>query len=528
MKSSVSLVGVGLKGSYQLVAIQPSIGEFTLMGSFIPTFGLYLMNVATGDLVQADDLPVTIRPGFIKQGKHNKFGNSDVTHRKVSGSIIPKEVSSVLGMSLPVVPDTYNTGFKVYNDPNLTKMRTYTAFSNSYSTFTGPKFHHLLPQVWSDGSSGTTGKLFIEKCENGWILTVEYDNLSYHRYWRSVVTGNLFHYKKGSTDKSPHLLEGNWTQYITTKSSGDVVTSGSTTVSGLKITCLTPQCSLDEISTELVLAGIGDMGDTAVVADLQTLSDLDRGNADWLSCYNAVESCKHINFETLEFLRDSVNVRQLLPPLKAFVRLASPKAWAQIFLWFHYGVVPMISSVKELTDALTRQGKNPFMDIAKQFAKRQTKYGTFYDDTQNLRGNKALYKCNARVTVHSIVQPENMVDAFFLVLKSFNLVGSATNIWELIPYSFVVDWFLNTNQFCKWVDYTAYPTKYLVDEIILSHKWTCDLPADTYFADATGIVTLSSYAREIHYSFPMEPFELRFKDPSSHWLEGIALLVSKT
>lgn len=527
MKSSISLIGVGLPGTYQLVSLVPTIAPFTLFGGMFPTFGLFLLDQVTGDLIPAENMPVTIRPGFLKQGEHAISGDTDVLHCAVTGSMIPKEVSTTLGLSLPILENTRNTGFKVYNSTSLTKTNLYNAFLSSYVALTSRPYHFYLPSVYRD-DRGTTGSITIENIDGKYILTVIYDNSSYNHKWISTITGNLYHYKRNSSDKSPHCLTGSWQSYLLTKQTGQVSKSGSLTTTGISLEAWTKPTSLAGISTELVLSSIGNMGDSGALSDLMSLHSLDKGNAPWQACSYAVESMKNISFEGMEFVRDSSQVQMLLPPLSAFTKLAKPSSWAQIFLWFHYGLIPMAGSAFELIKHLNTTGFRSIMSMAEQFAKSQTRYGTVYDNTQTIRDTKVMYKCNAKVSVHPIVQPQNMVDALFLVCKSYNLVGSAANIWELLPYSFVVDWFVNEDQFCKYIDYVAYNTSYHVNQIILSHKWSVDLPANTYYPGATGSVTLGTYAREIHYKFPMEPFALRFRDPDSHWLEGAALLIART
>lgn len=526
MKSSISLIGVGLPGTYQLVSLVPNIAPFTLFGGMYPTFGLFLLDQVTGALIPAENMPVTIRPGFLKQGEHAASGDTDVLHCAVTGSMIPKEVSTALAASLPILANTRNTGFKVYNSVSLTKTNLYNAFLSSYVAITSYPYHFYMPSVYRD-DRGTTGSITIENIDGKYILTVIYDNSSYNHKFISTVTGNLYKYPKSGTTGS-HCLTGTWASYLLTKQTGVVSKSGGTTSSGISLHVWTKPTSLAGISTELVLSSIGNMGDSGALSDLMSLISLDRGNAPWQACSYAVESMKNISFEGMEFVRDSSQVQMLLPPLSAFTKLAKPSSWAQIFLWIHYGLIPMAGSALELIKHLNATGFQSIMSIAEQFAKSQTRYGTVYDNTQTVRDTKVMYKCNAKVSVHPIVQPQNTVDALFLVCKSYNLVGSAANIWELLPYSFVVDWFVNENQFCSFIDYVCYPTNYHVNQIILSHKWSFDMPASTYYPGATGSVTLGAYAREIHYKFPMEPFALRFRDPDSHWLEGIALLIART
>lgn len=524
MSSSVSLFGVGTPGTYQLCVLRLSIAPMTLFGSLYPIVGIFLLNQTNGDLISAENMPVTIRPGFIKQGKHNKFGDSEIVHAKVTGTILPAEVSSVLGASLPSVPNTEETAFKVYNDTNLSKVRIYATWSSSFVLQPSRSYWWNRETLYHNPTA-TVGT-FISRTVNGdWIFKWVLDNSSYTQTVISTVTGNLYHQRKNS-DSYPNFTQGTWTSSLLTKSSGNIVKSGGST-SGLALECLSAPKSLSAISTELILTRIGDMN-PGVIPDLISLFDLSKGNCPWLACFYAVESTKQLSLSSLEFTRDAYHWKQLIPPLKAFASLAKPKSWAQIYLWFHYGVTPTLSDASKLIDAIKKNWNNTFGEIAKQFASGHVKYGTSYDTKGMLRGVKVTYKCNARVSITPKPQATNYLEVLFYVAKSFNIELSAANIWELIPYSFVVDWFVNTNTFMRWADYSSYPTYYKVDNIILSHKRMVAVPADRYVPGDTGNLSLTAYQREIHYSFPTEPFDLRFNDPKSHWLEGAALLVSKS
>lgn len=523
MKSSVSLFGVGMPGTYQLCVLRLSIAPMTLFGGLYPVTGLYLLDQTNGDLIPAENMPVSIRPGFIKQGKHNKFGDSEVTQAKVSGTILPAEVSSVLGASLPSVPNTENTAFNVFNDPNLSKVRIYTTFSSS-SVLQPVRNYWWNKENLVSNQPGTLGTMSLKMVNGDWIFKWVLDNSSYTQTVICTVTGNLLHQRK-SSDLFPNFTQGVYTSSILTKSSGQVVKGGASN-SGLTLECLSAPKSLSSISKDLILTRIGDVN-PAILPDLMSLFSLDKGNAPWLACYYAVESVKAISLSSLEFARDSYHWKQLMPPLKAFASLAKPKSWAQVYLWFHYGVSPTISDVSKLIDAIKSNWQYTFGDIARQFAYCHVKYGTSYDRTGKVRDDKVTYKCNARVSLRPKPQATNYLEVLFYVAKAFNVELSAANIWELIPYSFVVDWFVNTSTYMRWADYSSYPTYYSVDNILLSHKRTMDVPASRYVPGDTGNLSLTAYQREIHYSFPTEPFDLRFTDPKSHWLEGVALLVSR-
>lgn len=225
-------------------------------------------------------------------------------------------------------------------------------------------------------------------------------------------------------------------------------------------------------------------------------------------------------------MHDAYLWKTLLPPLRSFVRVASPRAWAQIYLWMNYGVLPTIRDAIDVSVAIKACEKTPWEVIAKRYAQLTTRYGSSSLPDDITQGFLIEHKCNARVTLRPGLEPRNRFDLFFNMMQCLNVEVSATNVWELIPYSFVADWFANTKELMGYIDYATYSTRYRVQQVILSHKRVSTVPVSRYGDIATGDVTLTTYDRTIHNTFPEATFDLRFTDPSGHWLEGTALLVS--
>lgn len=528
MKSKLSLFGVGLTGNYQFALMRHTFNVSTVFTGLPITgtpFGLFLLSLDTGFLMEADDMPVSIKPGYFKQGKHDLQGDTELSQAKLVGHVWPPVVSSTLGASLPIASQTRNTGFVVRNYTS-SQTRVYP-LNNPIPTPTAlVQRWFTLDNVYYDGT-GVLGTVTREKTSKGLHVVMHFQKGSTEMHFDVWVTGRYNYVKRlGSSGNAPDYTSGSYEVWYRLNG-GTKQYLRSSTSSGLALDFYTPPTSLSNISTELALTSIGDGESSGLIRDLRSLATLEQGNSPWLACYYAVESMKAVRIATPESLRDSSHVMQMLPPFKAFAKLASPKSWAQIYLWLIYGVLPTIGDAKALSAAISSRWNLTMEEQAKEFAKAHTKYGTVYDRTQVLRNSQVTYKCNAKVQLRPRLQRSDKVAIFMTMLKLYNIEVNMANVWELIPYSFVVDWFVNTGRFAKFVDYTTYATQYDVTTINISHKRSVDLPADTYFPGATGQVSLVTYDREIHHQFPVEPFDLRFTSPNNHWLEGTALLVSK-
>lgn len=442
--------------------------------------------------------------------------------------MIPETCEGLLGASLPIVPGTNLTGFTVVNGAISGYMRSYAIFGTNYGTIKADKYHHECPLgYWGDIKS-TTGTKVVSRLANGsWKYVWTYDNVSYTFRYTSIISGNLWHYKRNSGDNSPNLRSGSYSSEILTKSTGKWVTTTSTAHSNLTFSLWTPPIEISSNLTELVLAEVESAGGSSFTRDLLDLSTTKSGNEEWQASQHAVDSLNYFNGSTLEMLRDAYHWKQLKPPLKAFANVASPRSWAEVFLWFKYGVLPTIMDARDIVAAFQKYGKRSLSDLGNSYLQYQTRYGTVDTTGETFRGYPVTHKCNIRVTLRPAYNAENALEALFAWLKSINLVVSARNVWELVPYSFVVDWFVNTSSLMTCIDSTANYSEFKLKLGIKSHKRSVLVESTDYFPGTSGHVELVSYERAIFHSFPEASFEFEVLDPSSHWLEGSALLVAR-
>jgi len=359
------------------------------------------------------------------------------------------------------------------------------------------------------------------------VLNWEYDNVNYHRSVTHYVTGNIRHKTIGSSDKSSNFYQGHWTSVTTTKSTGYKSTSSGTANSNLVLDLWTPPVSLSAIPSELILNDAQKGGYGRVTGDFLTLLDAAVENSEWLACYYAASAFKFLNIASLEQGRDFYRIRDLIPPIRSILSAFSPKEWADIYLWFKFGILPTLGNAREITRAFIQLREYTWAQVAKLFATCTCRYGTALDSDLTVRGHKTTHRCNAKLLAQPRLQPENELEMCYLLLKALGIDFTATNVWELIPYSFVTDWFLNTGRLTECLDYTQLPTIYDVKCLNISHKRELVVPAGEYYVNYNGNIKLSVYSRALYNTFPEEPFELRFTDPSGHWLEGAALLVSR-
>jgi len=525
MKEGISLIGVGLTGLYQLVVIIGP-GYSALFGGIYPTWQLALLNCDTGDLIPALDMPVKFKPGWLFQGKRH-IKDTDVVHAKASGYAVPPLVESTLGSALLPWDGSDGTLFYVSNGASSGNYRAYGAFGDTYVNSSNVRWHHYGAYKTGNALSDTKGTFSQKTTAGKTYLSWRMSNNSYEKEVDVVLTGNPLHFQRNTSDKAPNITHGSYMWRIRSKPSGAWSTSTSSTSSGMSLIALTKRVSLSEIPSQLVIDSIESSSKFSLAGMMIQMSELSKGNTEWRAIQFALDSYKYFNGETLEMMKDLYHIKQLLPPLKSFAKLASPKSWAQLFLWFKYGVLPSISDAKAVAEAFLKVTNCPMSMFLSNFTREMTRYGTNYDTSDSLNGHIVTKKCNARVTARPIATVENFCDKLFMVLKSLNIGITARNVWELIPYSFVVDWFVNTKQAVSFIDYQSQTCQYKLSNLVLSHKRTVEMPATDYLGGAKGFITVTTYQRSILSSFPPSTFQFDGSDPTSHWAEGTALVVSR-
>lgn len=111
------------------------------------------------------------------------------------------------------------------------------------------------------------------------------------------------------------------------------------------------------------------------------------------------------------------------------VKSIAQEAW----LAWRYSYTTTKSDIEEMSEVLTRMGSLSSQATLKS-------YGSFSEGDMS-------YKCEVIVPTSAILG-KNLTEK----CKSLGLKVSMTNIWDMIPYSFVVDWFLGVSDILGAID----------------------------------------------------------------------------
>lgn len=148
-------------------------------------------------------------------------------------------------------------------------------------------------------------------------------------------------------------------------------------------------------------------------------------------------------------LAEAHQVRKMIrdtSSLVSFVKKFSPRNWANSWLEYTYGWKPLVNSVYGTFDALMHRrlnsvaihrgrSKDSFLD--------QKSYNQYtFVGSREIVSRRASYRCELVCGFKT----ENTVAQQLLGYTSLNPVSIA---WELLPYSFVVDWILDIGGYLR-------------------------------------------------------------------------------
>lgn len=233
----------------------------------------------------------------------------------------------------------------------------------------------------------------------------------------------------------------------------------------------------------------------------------------------ATRASKQVNankVNMIAFLRDLKNPKSLIPKLK---NLRSLEGLADNYLTVNYGILPTISDLKGIVAAFRKVA--PFLD------KNGFQVFTASSrDSTNIKNTQ--YSLEQRIKL--AISTED--DGFQLLLQQLESMGTLPtleNVWDLIPYSFVLDWFVDVGGFLERVDTRLRLLRLNIRYATMSRKIRIEgmlkaSPGHPY----AGYVTWEHYHRWVSSQCPVPPLSLQMNNEDfNHWLESGALLVQR-
>lgn len=199
------------------------------------------------------------------------------------------------------------------------------------------------------------------------------------------------------------------------------------------------------------------------------------------------------------------------------------KPGSQSYLWYKYAVRTTSSDVARLNAGL------------KEFILRPLVQRLHTRKVVTLeRPGSQVATYTAVMTVECDSYPNGLTDKiqeFIGEVKRWGVYPDMSNLYDMLKYSFVVDWFVQFGDFIQqiqaYLDVKDYfPVKY----VIMSSKWQIGYPSTEIVPDipATGDVTYRYYVRWISRQLPLPPVALELgSGPVGHGVEAGALILQR-
>lgn len=194
-------------------------------------------------------------------------------------------------------------------------------------------------------------------------------------------------------------------------------------------------------------------------------------------------------------------LRNLRTSTEAFFNLfqgkLSTKTLANVYLSYKYGA--------RLT---VRDARAVLTELDNRITTRDSLKGRVHSRVsrsiqQNVGSKRTITWYYDRVlTIAYHQNPWDVAQRCFHEASNWDALFSLQNIWDFIPYSFVVDWFIDVESALVRLDNKLYWHTLHVDTVISSEKKTADLDASWFYPDAEGIITATFYDRRVSTVVP--------------------------
>jgi hypothetical protein len=200
------------------------------------------------------------------------------------------------------------------------------------------------------------------------------------------------------------------------------------------------------------------------------------------------------------------------------------KGIASAHLWLKYSLGTTVRDVEQFAENFDEVSSALTLLSMREIVR----YGMSYETTSIFGEPISVY-----VTSKVSVTPRyiNQLQAFNRKAGTFGLAVSTENFWDIIPYSFVVDWFFSIGTLLEKVDYATHTngSNYDLNYRTTGAKVCIPLTSDIMPGHSLNFegVELTAYSRQVFSHFPKNEFSFGSTNPTRHFFDGLALIVSR-
>lgn len=209
------------------------------------------------------------------------------------------------------------------------------------------------------------------------------------------------------------------------------------------------------------------------------------------------------NIENLSSLK---NIKKSIPPIANLLRKRNIKSLAEFYLWYKYAYSTTVMDLEAYYNFFRKwllESNSRTNNKIIRLSYNKT-FNPLFEETHNTH-------------YEIICEPYNVG-----VLQALGLSLNLSNTWDTLPFSFVVDWFINLGDILARIDHSDVLSKVNVKSVITSSKHIKNYyPLRTF--GCLSPCRAVTYQRDISDTLPLGSISLSLKDPTRHITDGAAL-----
>lgn len=229
-----------------------------------------------------------------------------------------------------------------------------------------------------------------------------------------------------------------------------------------------------------------------------------------------------------EFLKDLRHPTKMIPKLRNLKALRKfwassgsqqAKALSDDYLAAKYGILPTISDLQNIVRAVKK--RKPSKDLLDRTLLTKSHHASLRVDDISFTLEQHVKLC--------VDTNANTLDSIIRDVENVGFSPTLSNMWDLVPFSFVVDWFVNVGDLLDQADKAFRLFRFRIYYSTLSIK-RCAQGSITATPDLPfhGQIRWSYYHRWVQIGAPLPPLSLPISsNGASHWLEATALIIQR-
>lgn len=237
----------------------------------------------------------------------------------------------------------------------------------------------------------------------------------------------------------------------------------------------------------------------------------------------AADNILQVSINTLQYFMD---LRKITETMKETFKLTSqfrnPKAWASWWLSLRYGDRLTFNDSVELSNAVSSTIRSGARKWKKDFYTTHSRSRTTGTSTLRDLPNPTVYH---NLKLYYKPRFDDDVSKAIVWAMKWDLWPTLTNAWDMIPLSFVADWFVDVGGFLESTDRENMMLMHRVLSVLCTEKRIFNFDDRSVNGCTISNLQVTQYTRNRRASLPSAPFRVdRGHLSSINVVDGLSLL----